>query len=173
MKKIFNKTTSVIVCSFILLYFAGIFGVQFLITRGYTNTESAEIVLPSVPESILSGEIVDISGLKPPIVSRIPKTLTEVYTYLEAYPEDQEEVEQAYFYLNPDGDNPNRRPSGHDGLNFIVQGLDTRKEWLKALKIYSIVLAVDSDLVYACVLGEQIRIASQSLREIVKEMVRL
>ncbi|MDR3169501.1 MAG: hypothetical protein LBU27_07275 [Candidatus Peribacteria bacterium] len=89
MKRFLNKTIILIFCSFILLYFAGIFGVQFLITQGYTNVESAEIVLPNVPENILTGEIVDISNLKLPISSRIPKALTEVYSYLEAYPDDK------------------------------------------------------------------------------------
>jgi hypothetical protein len=55
-------------------------------------------------------------------------------------------------------------------LNFILEGIDVRKKYLTALQKYSTELNVDPDIVLACILGEQIRIAHAGVRNTIKEV---
>ena len=122
----------------------------YLIDKWYTNSDSATI--------------------SPIVSSIIPSDNRQVYKYLSEHPTDKEQIEKAYSYLN---ENPNNKrfPQNNWWLDFVVNGIDTRKSFIDEVEKSSSVLWIDKDMVLACVLWEQIRIANKWARGKLKDIV--
>jgi hypothetical protein len=148
-------TFSLLLLSFVFLYFSAIFGINFLIDYGYTNAESEVITLIESPIPTDSNHNTSVT-LKSLL---IPASMREIYKYLNEHPEHQSAIEYAYLYLNGTGEATTRFPIDSPALNFVLEGIEKRKTFLEAIKKYANLLNVDPDVVLACVLGEQIRIA--------------
>ncbi|GHW02702.1 hypothetical protein AGMMS50249_4880 [candidate division SR1 bacterium] len=84
----------------------------------------------------------------------------------------QQAISRTYDYLHQDPTTSTEDwfPE-NQALRFIIDGLDnpSRQAYLQNIRDYAESLEIDPDLVIACFLGEQIRIAQQSTRETVKE----
>jgi hypothetical protein len=56
-------------------------------------------------------------------------------------------------------------------LDFVIKGIDNRKEFTESLYYWSDLLGIDKDMSLACVLGEQIRIANKGARGKLKDII--
>ena len=152
------KKILIIIASLIALYLLGIFTLRYLIEHGYTNSSSqAELIFPTAT------------------IDDIPASNTTVHDYIADHPRDKTAIIQAYVYLNWTGStNTKWFPSDveqNPAFKFIMEGIPKRADFIKSVQDTSKSLDIDSDLVLASLLGEQIRIAVKWLRWELKDIL--
>lgn len=126
----------------------------FLIDNGYTSAKSEEIIIEAN------------------IVDDIPASNRQAHKYISENPKDAYKVLEAYTYLNGTGSNNEQRfPKNNWWLDFVIKGISARKAFINTVTNLSKQLNIDPDLVMACVLWEQIRIANKWARGNLKNII--
>lgn len=147
-------------CCIIYLWTIGI--VSYLINNGYTNSSSESL------------------GIDESFSVEVPETNIQVHQYLATHPEDTKAVYLAYGYLNGTWNNGSgytttgRFPpevANDLGFKFIINGIETRQDFLDSIKQESEKLGIDYTIVLSSLLAEQIRIASKWARGELKDIV--
>ena len=141
----------------ILLASCGLLYLWWILVNGYTNSASATIVVNT--------------GFS----LAVPDSNIQVHAYLSQHPEDTQAVYLAYGYLNGTWSvDTGRFPQDVEndlGFKFIINGIETRKEFLNTIKQASAALGIDYTIVLSSLLSEQIRIASKWVRWELKDIV--
>lgn len=152
MKKKTVKKIIFVVLSILVLRLLWIFVIGYLINNGFANADS------------------DIESWF--VCDTIPSSNRQVHKYLSEHPENTEDICEAYTYLNgTDSENPNWFPKNNWWLDFVIQGIDTRKIFIDTITNASDELRIDPDITLACVLAEQIRIANKWARDKLKWLI--
>lgn len=104
-------------------------------------------------------------------MSSIPASMWEVHKYIADHPKEAYDILETYSYLNGTWGNDTWFPANNGGIDFVVKWAYTRKAFANSISYWSKKLNIDPDLVMACVLGEQIRIANKWARWNLKDIV--
>ncbi len=151
LKKIMTLVKSIIII-FIVIVWLQMF-LTLSINRWWTNAESDTVIIEN------TGAI-------------IPASNFEVYKYIHQHPEDADDIKKTYIYLNWTGRTTRWWfPDNNWWLDFVIAGINKRKTFVDSINYYSEQLWVDRDIVLACVLWEQIRIANKGARWKLKDVI--